>query len=109
MNCPYVAIQQIMNCPPQYVDRRNMLLGKIIGKFKMNSAGEINKIINNAGNSFWQRNYYEHIIRNEKSLHRIRQYIINNPRKWHEDIENPKNNIPIKERNNHYKNLLSDR
>ena len=30
----------------------------------------------------WQRNYYEHIIRNEKSFQRISQYIINNPRKW---------------------------
>jgi len=30
----------------------------------------------------WQRNYYEHIIRNEKSYVRIAEYIINNPAKW---------------------------
>lgn len=30
----------------------------------------------------WQRNYYEHIIRNEKSLNRIRQYITDNPLRW---------------------------
>jgi REP element-mobilizing transposase RayT len=39
----------------------------------------------------WQRNYYEHIIRNEKELNAIRQYIINNPLKWELDKENPKN------------------
>src|SRR5580704_16929151 len=37
----------------------------------------------------WQRNYYEHIIRDEMSLDRIRQYIIDNPAKWAEDRENP--------------------
>jgi REP element-mobilizing transposase RayT len=37
----------------------------------------------------WQRNYYEHIIRNENSLNRIREYIINNPIKWGMDFENP--------------------
>ena len=33
----------------------------------------------------WQRNYYEHIIRNEIELNRIRQYIIDNPKKWRTD------------------------
>ncbi len=33
----------------------------------------------------WQRNYYEHIIRNEVELNRIRQYIIDNPEKWKTD------------------------
>lgn len=33
----------------------------------------------------WQRNYYEHIIRDEPSYHRISEYILNNPAKWHED------------------------
>lgn len=33
----------------------------------------------------WQRNYYEHIIRDEQSLQRIRDYIINNPSKWKDD------------------------
>jgi REP element-mobilizing transposase RayT len=31
---------------------------------------------------FWQRNYYEHVIRNDDSLNRIREYIINNPLRW---------------------------
>jgi len=33
----------------------------------------------------WQRNYYEHIIRNEHEFELIRTYIVNNPGKWHED------------------------
>ena len=37
----------------------------------------------------WQRNYYEHVIRNEDSLNRIRQYILANPAQWAIDRENP--------------------
>ncbi|MCB0201526.1 MAG: hypothetical protein H6649_12290 [Caldilineae bacterium] len=37
----------------------------------------------------WQRNYYDHIVRDEPSLHRIRQYIVDNPMKWAIDHENP--------------------
>ena len=37
----------------------------------------------------WQRNYYEHIVRNESSLNRIRDYIANNPQHWETDGENP--------------------
>jgi len=37
----------------------------------------------------WQRNYYEHIIRNGQSLNRIREYIAQNPLRWHLDPENP--------------------
>jgi REP element-mobilizing transposase RayT len=37
----------------------------------------------------WQRNYYEHVIRDETSLNRIRQYILDNPARWTVDRENP--------------------
>lgn len=37
----------------------------------------------------WQRNYYEHIIRDDEELHRIREYIRYNPNKWSEDDNNP--------------------
>jgi putative transposase len=37
----------------------------------------------------WQRNYFEHVIRNEDSLNRMRQYILDNPAKWEFDRENP--------------------
>lgn len=37
----------------------------------------------------WQRNYYEHIIRDEEELNRVRQYIADNPARWEQDPENP--------------------
>jgi REP element-mobilizing transposase RayT len=37
----------------------------------------------------WQRNYYEHVIRDDESLNRIRQYILDNPARWSLDRENP--------------------
>jgi len=43
---------------------------------------------NSFANFKWQRNYYEHVIRNEKELKRIREYIQNNPLKWELDREN---------------------
>lgn len=43
---------------------------------------------------FWQRNYYDHIIRNEKELTRIREYIVNNPARWELDHENPNRVVP---------------
>jgi len=45
----------------------------------MNVAKQINEIRQTPGISVRQRNYYEHIIRNETELNDIRQYIINNP------------------------------
>ena len=41
------------------------------------------------GLTVWQRNYYEHVVRNQEDLHRIREYIVNNPARWAEDWENP--------------------
>lgn len=40
---------------------------------------------------FWQRNYYEHIIRNDKDLQNKTDYIESNPHLWDEDDENPVN------------------
>ncbi|MGD9159077.1 MAG: hypothetical protein PVG39_11770 [Desulfobacteraceae bacterium] len=37
----------------------------------------------------WQRNYYEHVIRNEDELNLVREYIVNNPKRWEIDRENP--------------------
>jgi REP element-mobilizing transposase RayT len=35
--------------------------------------------------AIWQRNYYEHIIRNEQSYQNIADYVIHNPEKWQDD------------------------
>jgi len=56
-------------------------LSTIIGAYKSAVSKEINKLRNKSGRSVWQRNYFEHVIRDEKELFAIRQYIINNPKK----------------------------
>lgn len=64
-------------------------LGSIIGQFKSICT----KRIWAAGfrDFAWQTRFYDHLIRNEKSLQKIREYVINNPLRWEEDEENPAN------------------
>jgi len=69
-------------------------LGQYISWFKrMTTNKYIQNVKNNNWQPFnkrlWQRNYYDHVIRNDKSLDGIREYIVNNPKTWHNDIENP--------------------
>ena len=64
-------------------------LSEIVRAFKTFSARRINAHRNAPGVPVWQRNYYEHIIRDEESLNRIRQYITENPLQWSNDAENP--------------------
>ena len=68
---------------------RGKPLGQLIGAFKTVSTKRINALRGTPGVPFWQRNYWEHVIRDEIDLNRIRQYIENNPRHWHEDQLNP--------------------
>jgi len=72
-----------------FMQRRKMTLPKIMGRFKMNTAKRINKILRTTGCPVWQRNYWEHIIRDEHDLNRIQEYIVNNPLQWELDNENP--------------------
>ena len=64
-------------------------LPEVVRAFKTFSARHINAFRGSVGLSVWQRNYYEHVIRSDESLNRIRQYIMDNPSRWHEDPENP--------------------
>ena len=64
-------------------------LPTIIRSFKTAAASRVNKLRNTPGESIWQRNYYEHVICNEESLNKIRQYIQSNPARWKLDSENP--------------------
>ncbi len=57
-------------------------LGAIIRGFKSSSTKAINQFREAPGIKLWQRDYYDHIIRNDKDLNRIRRYIQNNPREW---------------------------
>jgi REP element-mobilizing transposase RayT len=66
-------------------------LPTIIGSFKSASTKQINILRNSPGTPVWQRNYYDHIIRNEESLNKIRQYVLNNPLSWEVDQLHPNN------------------
>ena len=64
-------------------------LWDIVRTFKSISAIGVNRLLMRSGQPVWQRNYYEHIIRNEDELNHIREYIMNNPIQWALDEENP--------------------
>ncbi|MBV6517536.1 MAG: hypothetical protein HCAMLNBO_00090 [Candidatus Brocadia fulgida] len=64
-------------------------LGAIMQNFKSVSTRKINTMNNTTGDSLWQRNYYDHIIRNERALNIIRRYILYNPLVWAYDMDNP--------------------
>lgn len=63
-------------------------LGSILNQFKSICTKRIRNL--NCSDFYWQSRFYDHIIRDEKSLHEIREYIHNNPLKWNEDKNNPK-------------------
>ena len=65
-------------------------IGDMMDAFKSITTVEYIRGVRNCGwqpfnGKLWQRNYWEHIIRNEQSYHRISAYIINNPAKWNGD------------------------
>lgn len=65
-------------------------LGEIIRRFKAQSS-------KNAGTKLWQANYYEHVIRDDEALDKIREYIINNPEKEKVKFEEFYDNTSIKQ------------
>ncbi|MBL8097575.1 MAG: transposase [Anaerolineales bacterium] len=67
----------------------------IIRSYKSAVAYRINLMRNNKDTSVWQRNYYEHVIRNEKELELITKYIEYNPMNWQLDHDNVENNLPV--------------
>ncbi len=64
-------------------------LGVVVGAYKSAVTKRINIVRDTPGGVVWQRNYYEHIIRNERALQTIQAYIINNPARWAVDRYNP--------------------
>ena len=64
-------------------------LGHVVASFKSVVSRRIRRLPGSAELKIWQRNYYEHVIRNNVSLNEIRTYIANNPPNWAEDQLNP--------------------
>ena len=65
-------------------------LSEIVRALKSFSARRINALRKTPGIPVWQRNYYEHIIRNEQDYQTKRNYILSNPENWEKDNENQK-------------------
>jgi putative transposase len=65
------------------------VLGHVVRGIKSNATSHINPDWIESRQSIWQRGYYDHIIRNEADLTRIREYILNNPAQWALDENNP--------------------
>jgi len=63
-------------------------LGVIVGSFKSACTKRINELRGLPGTPFWQRNYYERIIRSEGERNAVRGYIESNPARWQDDKEN---------------------
>jgi len=63
-------------------------LSVVVRSFKARVTRDIRATVPSVGD-IWQRNYHEHVIRNEAGLERIRQYIFDNPARWSFDHENP--------------------
>lgn len=71
-----------LSAPPL---RRRPHLGLVIGEFKATTTRLINGLRHTPGQPVWQRNYYEHVIRDEEDYLRIVEYILNNPLRWGTD------------------------
>jgi putative transposase len=68
-------------------------LSEIVRALKTFSSRRINELRQTPGAKLWQRNYWEHIVRNETELNRIREYIHNNPAQWELDKLHPNNPV----------------
>ncbi|MBE0684550.1 MAG: hypothetical protein IH585_00975 [Anaerolineaceae bacterium] len=60
-------------------------IGSLLFGFKTSVTKQINLIRNTPGEPVWQRNYWDHIIRNDESFDQIEDTIINNPLNWYQD------------------------
>lgn len=62
-------------------------LGGLVGAFKTVSTKHVNEWRETPGAALWQRDFYEHVIRNDEDVQRIREYITANPARWRQDSE----------------------
>jgi len=75
--------------PPRPRGPQRQSIASIVGSFKSATAKRINALRGTPAAPVWQRNYCEHIVRNDDALQRIRQYLADNPQRWALDRENP--------------------
>ena len=87
-----IVISESTNILPPTIERfgqpTSNSIPTIVRLFKSAATKRINIFRNTWHQPVWQRNYYEHVVRGEADLDRIRTYIANNPVQWAEDREN---------------------
>ncbi len=71
-------------------------LGAFVAGFKSAVTKRINEMRHTPGSPVWQRNYYEHVVRDDEELLRVREYILHNPLDWENDRENPSRPADLK-------------
>jgi len=87
---PLPSVDKVIEAPePTGVRRPARSLGSLVAGFKISTTKRINVLRGTPGAPFWQRNYYEHVVRNDVDMDRIRTYIRNNPLRWSDDEYNP--------------------
>jgi putative transposase len=64
-------------------------LATMVRSFKAATTKAVNDLRGTRGAAVWQRNYYERVIRNDRELQAIREYIARNPANWVEDEQHP--------------------
>lgn len=85
---PAPAFDQTFVCykptlaPSMAVASNAPTVGQIMRRFKSMSAIAANKSLGRSSQPLWQRNYWERVVRDEKELHGLQEYIVNNPAKW---------------------------
>lgn len=91
-------VQSLNNGQSHRIAPTGSPLHRVVQWFKTMTTNEYIRNVkiynwNRFNGKLWQRNYWEHIIRNEKSHQNISEYIVNNPMKWNEDKLNPVMNL----------------
>jgi len=76
-------------CAPTEFRRRPRSLGSIVAGFKAATTSRVSRRFWIEGAPLWQRNYYEHVIRNDADADSLRRYMQANPERWAEDVDNP--------------------
>ena len=85
---PFMASNPVSHSNTTGAMNRAPTVGKIVRAYKARVTVAINQRRGTWGVPVWQRNFYDHIIRDDEALDRIRQYIVDNPPQWAHDPEN---------------------
>ncbi|MSP38495.1 MAG: transposase [Deltaproteobacteria bacterium] len=83
----------VLHTPSEKFHSPSQTLGAVVRGFKSATTKWINEMRGTPRAAVWQRNYYDHVLRNDEELQRVREYIVNNPAQWALDRENPEKGV----------------